>query len=219
MTRILVLGATGRTGAAILRALPAGAQATAALRAPADAGRLAATGVSPHRVVVDVFEPGSLMEALRGTQVVVNAIRLREEIAPSELVALHDRLVLASTRVNGEPVRIVTVGGSGALRLRAGKRFWQVPAFPRPTLPRGRAHAALRDHLEAGNAGRAWAYLIPPPFYDPDGPATGRWEHVAPAGDETAFTTRAVSYADFGAAVAEVASGTGTGTRLIAWPS
>ena len=34
MTRILILGATGRTGAAILAHLPAGIEATAALRDP-----------------------------------------------------------------------------------------------------------------------------------------------------------------------------------------
>ena len=58
----------------------------------------------------------------------------------------------------------------------------------------------------------------PAPAYDPDGPATGRWERVPPAKDETSFTARAISYADFGAAVAEVAAGVDTGTQLIAWP-
>lgn len=50
------------------------------------------------------------------------------------------------------------------------------------------------------------------------GAATGRWERLAPADDETAFTARAISYADFGAAVAEVATSSATGAQLIAWP-
>lgn len=218
MTRILILGATGRTGAAILRALPADVQVTAALRDPADTGRLARTAASLEHAVVDLASTNSLRQAMDGVGVVVNAIRLREDIAPTELIAVHERLRSTGGDTQEDVPRIVTVGGAGALRLPDGARFWQSPAFPQTTLPRGRAHAALRDHLEAGNAGDAWAYLIPPPAYDPDGSATGRWERVPPAKDETSFTVRAISYADFGAAVAEVAAGVDTGTQLIAWP-
>ena len=128
----------------------------------------------------------------------------------TELIDLHERL-LAAVETRGRACRIVTVGGAGALRLPGGERFWQSPAFPRATLPRGHAHAALRDHLEAGNAGDTWAYLIPPPAHVPDGPATGRWEIVPPALDETAFTDRAISYADFGAAVVEAVVNAGRG--------
>ena len=64
----------------------------------------------------------------------------------------------------------------------------------------------LRDHLEAGNAGSEWAYLIPPPVYEPEGPTTARWDRVSPSTDETAFTRQAISYADFGAAVAETST-------------
>lgn len=218
MTRILILGATGRTGAAILQALPADIQVTAALRDPADTGRLAKTTASLDTAVVDLASTDTLRQAMDGVEVVVNAIRLREDIAPTELITLHERLRTAGGDTQAGVPRIVTVGGAGALRLPDGERFWQSPAFPQATLPRGRAHAALRDHLEAGNTGDAWAYLIPPPAYAPDGPATGQWERLAPADDETAFTDRAISYADFGAAVAEVATGADTGTQLIAWP-
>src|SRR5690606_35700550 len=96
--------------------------------------------------------------------------------------------------------------------------FWEHPMFPRPTLPRGRAHAAFRDHLESGRAGEAWAYLIPPPAYQPHGPARGHWQATAPSTDESVFTTHAISYADLGRAVAAVALGDQTGTRLIARP-
>lgn len=218
MTHILILGATGRTGAAILTHLPAGVEATAALRDPADTTRLADTAASLNQTVVDSANTESLTRAMQGVDVVVNAIRLREDIAPTELVSLHDRLVTASIRANEAPSRIVTIGGAGALRLPDGKRFWQDPTFPQSTLPRGRAHAALRDHLDTGQAGTAWEYLIPPPSYDPGGPATGRWEHSAASEDETFFTKRAISYADFGAAIANNTGNERTGTQLIAWP-
>ncbi|KAB1654566.1 NAD(P)H-binding protein [Pseudoclavibacter chungangensis] len=218
MTRILILGATGRTGAAILAHLPAGIEATAALRDQADTARLAKTAASLTSTVVNVDERTSLTQTMHGFDVAVNAIRLRDDIAPTELVAVHDRLIEASTKANGAPSRIVTVGGAGALRLPDGRRFWQDPGFSEPTLPRGRAHAVLRDHLEAGDAGSEWAYLIPPPVYRPEGPTTECWERVAPSADETAFTRRAISYADFGAAVTEVITDEDEGTHLISWP-
>lgn len=219
MTRILLLGATGRTAAAVLAALPDTVGVTAALRTPADVKRLADTVASLLPQVVDIADGVSLRRAMDGVDVVVNAIRLREDIDSTALVCLHDRLVTASIATNGDdPPRMVTVGGAGALRLPGGARFWEHPTFPSPTLPRGRAHAALRDHLESGRAGEAWAYLIPPPAYQPHGPARGHWQATAPSTDESVFTTHAISYADFGRAVAAVALGDQTGTRLIAWP-
>lgn len=219
MSRILLLGATGRTAAAILTTLPGTVEVTAALRAPGDVGRLADTRAALETVLVDITDTGSLRQAIAGDQVVVNAIRLREEIEPTELAALHDRIVTASAEANGgNPALVVTVGGAGALRLPDGRRFWQDPAFPSRTLPRGRAHAELRDHLEAGSAGERWSYLIPPPAYLLDGAATHRWETLAPSSDESAFTRRSISYADFGAAVAQAVTSETVGTRLIAWP-
>jgi len=203
----------------LLAALPDTVEVTAALRAPADGNRLAGTAASLLPQVVDIADGASLRQAMAGVTVVVNAIRLREDIDPTALVCLNDRLVTASIATNGDdPPRIVTVGGAGALRLPGGTRFWEHPMFPRPTLPRGRAHAAFRDHLESGRAGEAWAYLIPPPAYQPHGPARGHWQATAPSTDESVFTTHAISYADFGRAVAAVALGDQTGTRLIAWP-
>lgn len=219
MTRILVLGATGRTAAAILTALPSTVEVTAALRNPTDIDRLASTSAQLETTLVDISDTESLRRAVEGAGVVVNAIRLREGIDPTELVALHERIVTASTEANGgAPARIVTVGGAGALRLPGGKRFWQDPRFPSRALPRGHAHAVLRDHLEVGNAGNEWAYLIPPPAYAPDGPVMGRWEAIAPSTDESAFTARTISYADFGTAVVDHVGSNETGTHLITWP-
>lgn len=217
MTRLLLLGATGRTGAAILDALPAGVDVTAAVREPTDSNRLANTAAAVSNAVIDISDVDSLRGAMGGIDVVVNAIRLRDDIAPTELIALHERIREAGNSVQNGTPRIVTVGGAGALRLR-GTRFWHRPEFPQTTLPRGRAHAALRDHLEFGSSGDTWTYLIPPPTYDPDGPRTGHWELTTPAKNEADFTARAISYADFGIATAAVATGQTTGTRLIAWP-
>lgn len=215
MTRVLVLGATGRTGSATLSALPTGVHAIAALRAATDVDRLPATRTTLSHLTVDLDDVASLRRAITGVDTIVNAIRLRVDIAETALVDLHERLLDAS---RGARPRIVTVGGAGALRLPDGTRFWRHSAFPVRTLPRGRAHAVLRDRLERSRVDTAWSYLIPPPDYRPDGPATGRYSTWWPSTDESAFTEQAISYADFGAAVAAAALDGENGTRLVAWP-
>ncbi len=217
MGRVVILGATGRTGTAVLRALPADVHAVAALRDRSDVSRLPAVACDVEHAVVDPFEARGLRDVLDDDAVIVNAIRLREDIPAGALIDLHASLVAAGSAL-GRPPRIVTVGGAGALHMADGRRCWQSPGFPPQTLPRGRAHAALRDHLESSGRTADTTYLIPPPAYDPDGPATGRYTEWDPSPDETAFTTRSISYADFGVAVAAHAVGHGRpGTRLVAW--
>lgn len=212
MTRVLVLGATGRAGSAVLTELPTSSNVVAALRSPSDTDRLpAAASARVETTVVDITDPGSLRQAAGDVDVIVNAIRLRGDIPPAALVDLHDRLVSATAAHTW----IVTVGGAGALRLLGGKRFSEHPAFPGKTLPRGIAHARLRDHLESGQTGTRWTYLIPPPAFDPDGLRTGRFHAGAPSSDETAFTRKSISYDDFAVATARAALEQWEGTFLI----
>ena len=218
MTRVTVLGATGRSGSAVLEQLPAHVRITAALRKPEDRTRLPVLEREVTGVVVDIEDPVSLRRSVAGADVVVNAIRLREDIDPSALVELHDRVTKAAEAPSGGVPLIVTVGGAGALRLPDGTRFWQDPAFPGPTLPRGRAHARFRDYLEAGQSGGSWAYLVPPPVFDPDGPSTGGYHTWPAAADESAFCGRSISYVDFAEAVCAAVEERWTGTRLVAEP-
>ena len=218
MTRVVVLGATGRSGSAVLRQLPAHVRITAALRRAEDLSRLPALDREVAGAVVDIEDPESLRRSVAGTDVVVNAVRLREDIDPSALVALHDRIAEAAQSPTGHTALIVTVGGAGALRMSDGTRFWQAPTFPRRTLPRGRAHARLRDHLESGQSGTSWVYLIPPPAFDPDGARTGEYRTWPSTADESAFCGRSIGYTDFAKAVCEAVSERWTGTRLVAGP-
>ena len=130
MTRVVVLGATGRSGSAVLRQLPAHVRITAALRRAEDLSRLPALDREVAGAVVDIEDPESLRRSVAGTDVVVNAVRLREDIDPSALVALHDRIAEAARSPTGHTALIVTVGGAGALRMSDGTRFWQAPTFP-----------------------------------------------------------------------------------------
>lgn len=212
MTRILVLGATGRTGSATLTELPPGVEVIAALRVPGDVDRLPTTRaiVAPH--LVNILDTDSIRTAAEGADVIINAIRLREDIPATALVDLHQRIVAAT---DGNPL-IATVGGAGSLHMPDGFRYWEHAAFPTRTLPRGRAHAILRDHLESGLVGDQWAYLIPPPAFNPDGPRSGDYQEWPASTDETTFARHTISYADFAIALADAALETTTGTHLIA---
>ena len=209
MADVLLLGATGRTGTALLRHRPAGVRLFAGVRA----GQPVPEHADGARVIA-LDDPDHLREALTGIDVVVNAIRLRDDIPPTALVDLHTRIVDAQDETRN-PL-IITVGGAGALHLGDGRRFWQDPAFPTVTLPRGIAHAALRDHLESGRPPHRWAYLIPPPAYQPDGPFTGTYRRRPPAADERAFLQTSISYEDYALALCDAALGHWTGTHLIA---
>ncbi len=214
--RVLLLGATGRSGAAILAAFPAGAEVVAALRRPTDTSRLAASAATVVPAVVDLDDTAGLAAAARGVDAVVNAVRLLGPLPADALVGLHDRLVAASGGPGEAAPLVVTVGGAGSLHLPGLGRFWQHPAFPAETLPRGRAHARLRDHLESGAAGPRWAYLVPPAAYDPAGPRLGTYDTTDPSADEIAFLGRSIGYADFAAAVVDAVRDGWTGTRLVA---
>lgn len=218
MTRVAVLGATGRSGSAVLRQLSPDAQITVALRRPEDVARLPALDRKLTGVVVDIEDTVSLRRAVAGADVVVNAIRLRDDIGPRALVGLHDRIVEAVGSPPDPSVLIVTVGGAGALYMSDGTRFWQTPLFPERTLSRGRAHARLRDHLEAGQGGTPWAYLIPPPAFAPDGPFTSNYGTWPPTADESVFCGRSISYADFAGAVRAAVEERWEGTWLVAGP-
>jgi ABC-type glycerol-3-phosphate transport system substrate-binding protein len=74
--RILVIGATGRNGGAIVVALEAaGAKPRALVRDLAKAKEKAGPGVTRDWVVGDIRDPASLEAAMQGVDVVINAAR------------------------------------------------------------------------------------------------------------------------------------------------
>jgi uncharacterized protein len=133
-------------------------------------------------------------------------VRLRGEIEPSAVLDFHERIMKSVADLGQEqPIQVVIVGGAGTVRLPDGRRFWQSPSFPPVTLPRGRAHALLRDHLEEREHAYGWAYLVPPPRFDPEGPRTGHIARWPAQCDESDFLRSSPSYADFAQAVRQAA--------------
>ena len=151
MIDVLLLGATGRTGTALLRHRPRNARLHLGVRIR-DGTRPSSVPDGDDVRAIDLTDPVLMRAALSGIDVVVNAIRLPGEIPATALIGLHERIATArdERREEREGPLIIHVGGAGSLHLGDGRRFWQDPAFPAVTLPRGVAHAALRDPLESG---------------------------------------------------------------------
>lgn len=217
MINILVLGTTGRTGRLIIDELikQDSVQILAGLRKESDKARLAHLRKAVRSTVIGIEDEGKLQRVLHDhdIDIVVQAIRLREDIPDDALVQLEQRLRRAFTF--SKEFRIVTVGGAGALRLENGQRFWETDCFPAMTLPRGAAHAKLRDYLEESSLKDSWTYLIPPPVYRPDGNRTGSYQRHSPTMAEDFFLKKEISYADFALAVADAVVKEWRGTYLI----
>ncbi len=214
MKTILILGATGRTGRLVLKHRPDNVTVYAGLRQASyiEGRRSLPNGADASRIVA-VDDRTSLSTALENIDVVINAIRLREDIAASALVELHQSIVAA--RDTSRELHVVHVGGAGALHMGDGRRFWETPGFPAVTLPRGIGHAHLRDYLEQYEQQCRWAYLIPPPRYVPDGPYRGRYSKM-PAGEhEQVFLSDGISYEDFAVALTDAVCEEWRGVWLI----
>lgn len=214
MTRLLLLGATGRTGNSILRQLSENEniQVTAAIRDTSNFSELSKT-IQPIRTkIVDIDSTFSLHNATFQADIIVNAIRLRGNIPPLALVSLDKRI--RESIGDMENRLIITVGGAGSLHMLNGKRFWEDPNFPKRTLPRGMAHAKLRDYLE-DLPQTSWAYLIPPPAYIPNGLRVGTYKRFEAPSDEIDFLKKSISYEDFAIAVCDAIRERWKGIHLI----
>jgi len=215
MTRILLLGATGRTGSSVLRQLSENKhiQVTAAIRDISDFSKFSKTKRPFHTKIVDIDSTFSLRNATSQADIIVHAIRLRGNIPPLALVSLDKRIRESIGDMEGR--LIITVGGAGSLHTLYGRRFCQDPNFPKRTLPRGIAHAKLRDYLEKLPQA-SWTYLIPPPAYIPNGRRVGTYKRWEAPNDEMAFLKKSISYEDFATAVCHAVLEQWTGTHLIA---
>lgn len=215
MKKILILGATGRTGSLVIKELSKyeSVQIIAALRKQEDRERLSVLKQPVETALIDINDVKNMQKSLIDCDVIVQAIRLREDISEEALIQLDKNIRQAINP--SKKVQIVTVGGAGSLRLSKGQRFWEDRHFPKQTLPRGIAHAKLRDYLEKSPFKDPWAYLIPPPAYIVDGKKRG-YQKYRSAQEEDFFINQTVSYSDFALAVADAVMEKWQGVYLIA---
>lgn len=172
MNKIVVFGAGGRSGRALLaEARSRGHQVTAAVRDPAKHADLEGEGVA--LVIADAMNPNDVREAASGHDVAVNATRSVGDIEPDHLIKLNNALLTGLSEADVQ--RLLIVGGAGTLEVAPGLQFVDTLAFPDSAKPRGLAHREVLKALQAADTDIAWVYVTPPPKFVVDGARTGTY--------------------------------------------
>lgn len=170
--QVLLLGATGKVGAPVLRELlDRGHDVAAVARDPA---RLPVEGGGLRHLAGDVFDAGFLADAASGADVVVCSVALRDaaqrERTPLDLVRGVARAAA------GAGARLVAMGGAGSLRSSTGVDLVDTPAFPDVARPESLGfREALHDLVAATPAGLSWTVVSPPVAIETDGSRTGAY--------------------------------------------
>lgn len=152
MTRIAIIGATGRAGSQLLEeALRRGHAVTALAR---HASTLAARpGLSTKDV--DVLDATAVESAVRGHDVVISSVRF----AGVPPLAVIDPVKRAGVG------RLLVVGGAASLKGADGGRLFDSPHFPEAYKAEAGAGIAFLDALKAEPT-LDWAFLSPSMIFD-----------------------------------------------------
>ncbi|MGH6654089.1 MAG: NAD(P)-dependent oxidoreductase [Actinocrinis sp.] len=199
--RLVVHGATGRIGGAILaEALARGHVVTAVVRASSTAklGDGKTDGVTTHRL--DLLDQDQGPEIVRLTaehDATISAIGWTQGQPQDVLVRVARALLPAS---GGRP--LLVVGGSGTLMTASGKIYVETPGFPPERRANSLAHVAALDVYRAAHD-VPWIYLCPPAVITQD-TKTGKYR-VGAADMVTDDEGRsAISVADYATAAVDL---------------
>ena len=172
--KTLVTGATGKVGHAIARALlERGDEVTALVRDPARAAAVLPAGVEAVRV--DVTDPASVADAVRGCELVFNAMGIPEQWLADE--GLFQRVNAEGTRAVAQAARaegarkLVHTSTEDVFHAQPGGRFdeTQVADYPKGTAYERSKQRAEELALEARD-GLEVVIVNPSGVYGP-GPA------------------------------------------------
>ena len=147
-------GSTGRIGSRILNeALERGHQVTAIVR---DAAHAANTRPNLEFKTGDVLKPESVAAATRGSDVVISAYG--PGAGDANQIATAAQALVEGVGAN-QPMRLVVVGGAGALEVAPGVQLVDTPNFPPAYKKLALAH---RDALDiVRKAPFDWTYASP----------------------------------------------------------
>jgi putative NADH-flavin reductase len=149
--KVAVIGGTGRAGSQIVQELARrGHQVTVIARHADKAPALA----NVQARAVDMHDQAALVEALKGSDVVVSAVRF-SDVEPQALIAAVKAAGVA---------RYLVVGGAASLMIPSG-RLLDSPQFPEAYRPEASAGAAFLDVLR-GETELDWTFLSPSAVFD-----------------------------------------------------
>ncbi|NUS43009.1 MAG: NAD(P)H-binding protein [Mycobacteriaceae bacterium] len=186
MTKIIVFGAGGRAGRAIVAAASRrGYEVTAVVRDPGRHPDLEA-------VAGDVTDPQSVARRAAGHDLAVHAAgEMSPTFFPAAASALLDGLAAAGVG------RLIVVGLSANLRDGGGTLIRDAPEFPDQFRDFARSHAAGTDLLAGAPPALDWAVLCPAGDFDHGGADRGRYAFAPPD------AANRITYGDFAIAVVD----------------
>jgi putative NADH-flavin reductase len=186
--KVAVIGATGRAGSKIVEELARRGHQVTAIARQADKAP-AAPNVMAR--AVDLHDQAALVEALKGQDAAVSAVRF-VDASPAELIG--------AIKAAGTP-RYLVVGGAASLTLPDGGRLLDSPHFP--DAYRAEAQAGT-DFLEALKAERDldWTFLSPSMIFDGD-ERTGNYRSGGDALLTAADGKSHISFPDYAIAMAD----------------
>jgi len=154
--KIAVIGASGWLGGTIAReAVGRGHEVTAIGR---DATRLSQVE-GARAVVADLDDPGSIVDAVRGSDVVVSSVTDRSTPDRSRIPATARQLLGLAPRAGVH--RVAFVGGGGSLQIEPGLRAVDAPGFPEQHKAEALAQAEALEVLRGSDGGVDWTLHEP----------------------------------------------------------
>ena len=149
--KVAVVGGTGRAGSQIVAELARRGHAVTSIARHADT---APTQANVTARAVDMHDTAALVEALKGHDAVVSAVRF-SDVAPADLIA--------AVKAAGVP-RYLVVGGAASL-IAGGQRLFDSPHFPEAYKAEAGAGIAFLDALR-GESDLDWTFLSPSMIFD-----------------------------------------------------
>jgi putative NADH-flavin reductase len=169
--KIAVIGASGWLGGAIAReAVSRGHEVTAIGR---DAARLSQVE-GARAVVADLDDPEPIVDAVRGSDVVVSSVTDRSTADRSRIPATARQLLDLAPRAGVH--RVAFVGGGGSLEIGPGLRAVDAPGFPEQHKAEALAQAEALEVLRGSDGGVDWTYMSPPPHHLVPGEKTSGYQ-------------------------------------------
>jgi len=165
--KIALFGSTGSIGSRILsEALARGHQVTAIVR---DAAHVGNKRPNLEFKTGDVLKPESVAAATRGSDVVISAYG--PGTGDANQIATAAQALVEGVGAN-QPMRLIVVGGAGALKVAPGVQLVDTPDFPPAYKKLALAHRDALDILR--KAPLDWTYASPSAEINP-GARTGKF--------------------------------------------
>lgn len=189
---VVLIGATGRAGGAILTELTSrGHQVTGIAR---HADRLPDT---VRKIADDLSDIDRLAASFDGADAIVSAYAPPPN-EPDLLPPVTNRLMEAAHKA-GVP-RLAVVGGCGSLEYKPGVLVVDSDAWPQQFVPVARAHMQVLEALRSSHVN--WTYFSPPISITP-GERTGKFRLGTDALIKAADGSSSVSFEDYAVALVD----------------